>query len=152
MALKERLDQDLKAAMREGDTIRRDTIRLVISSLRNAEIENRGTMDAEGEDRVVAREIKQRRDSITEYQKAGRTDLADREQAELDVLKEYQPAQLSAEDVRAIVAASIARLGATGMSDIGRVMKDVLAETKGRTDGGAVNAAAREILSGAAKG
>jgi uncharacterized protein YqeY len=151
MALKERLDQDLKAAMREGDTVRRDTIRLVISSLRNAEIENRGAMDAEGEDRVVAKEIKQRRDSIEEYRKAGRADLADREQAELDVLKGYQPEQLSAEEIRAAVAASVARLGATGMSDIGKVMKDVLAETKGRADGATVNAVAKEMLAGAAK-
>jgi len=148
MALRERLDQDLKTAMRASDTLRRDTIRLLISSLRNAEIENRGALDAAAEDRVVAREIKQRRDSVEEYEKAGRTDLAAREQAEMDVLKAYQPEQLSPEDIRAIVETAIARTGAVGMADIGRVMKDALSEVKGRADGGVVNAVARELLKG----
>jgi uncharacterized protein YqeY len=146
MALRERLDGDLKAAMREGDTLRRDTIRLLISSLRNAEIENRGPLDAAGEDRVVAKEAKQRRDSIEEYKKAGRNDLAEREQAELDVLKAYQPEQLSLEEIRGLVEASITRTGAAGMGDIGRVMKDVMGEVAGRADGTTINAVAREAL------
>jgi uncharacterized protein YqeY len=149
MALIDRLSEDLKKAMRDGDTLRRDTIRLLISSVRNAQIENHGPLDTEGEDRVVLKEAKQRRDSIEEYRKGNRADLADREQAELDVITTYQPEQLSAEEVHALVAASIERTGAKAMSDIGRVMKDVLPEVRGRADGGAINAAARKILQNA---
>jgi uncharacterized protein YqeY len=149
MALIDRLSEDLKKAMRDGDTLRRDTIRLLISSVRNAQIENHGPLDTEGEDRVVLKEAKQRRDSIEEYRKGNRADLADREQAELEVITTYQPEQLSAEEVHALVAASIERTGAKAMSDIGRVMKDVLPEVRGRADGGAINAAARKILQNA---
>lgn len=146
MALRERLDADLKAAMRSGDTLRRDTVRLLISSLRNAEIENRGALDEESEGRVVAREVKQRKDSITEYRKGNRADLADREQAEMDILQEYQPQQMTPDEIRSLVVASISRTGAKGLGDIGKVMRDVMAEAKGRADGTQVNAIARDIL------
>lgn len=146
MALRDRLNEDLKAAMRAGDATRRDTLRLLISALKNAEIENRGALDADAEAHVVGREVKQRKDSIEEYRRGNREDLAAREQAELDILAEYQPQQLSTDEIRALVAASIARTGAKGMADMGKVMRDVMAETKGRADGTQVNAIARELL------
>lgn len=146
MALRERLNDDLKSAMRAGDTLRRDTIRLLISSLKNAEIENRGPLDAAAEDRVVAKEVKQRKDSIEEYRKAGREELALKEQAEMEILQDYQPEQLSLEELRGLVEASITSTGAAGMGDIGKVMKDVMAKVQGRADGTTINAVARELL------
>ncbi|HEY3267451.1 MAG TPA: GatB/YqeY domain-containing protein [Armatimonadota bacterium] len=149
MALREQLTDDLKSAMREGDTLRRDTIRLLINSLKNAEIDSPTPLDSDAEARIVAKEIKQRKDSITEYRKANREDLAGREEAEMKVLEAYQPRQLSTEELRSLVVASIQRTGAKGPADMGRVMKDVMPELKGRADGGAVNAIAREILTSA---
>jgi len=146
MALRERLNTDLKTAMREGDTVRRDTIRLLLSSLRNAEIDARGELDDEAEGRVVTKEIKQRKDSIEEYRKGQRPDLAEREEAEMKVLKDYQAAQLSDEDLRRLVIGAISRTGAKGMGDIGKVMKSAMSEAKGQADGNRVNAIAREIL------
>lgn len=146
MSLHQRLTEDLKAAMLSGDTNRRDTVRLLVSSLRNAEIDNHGPLDEEAETRVVAKEVKQRRDSITEYGKAGRTDLVDREQAELGVLLTYLPEQLTPDEIRALVTESIARTGAKGPGDIGKVMKDAVSAAKGRADGSTINVIAREIL------
>lgn len=146
MPLIERLSDELKTAIRAGDTVRRDTIRLLISSLRNAQIDNHGPLDEESELRIVSKEVKQRRDSITEYTKAARTDLADREQAELNVLQEYQPEQMTPEEIRALVMAAIERTGARTVGDIGRVMKDAVPAALGRADGSVINKVAREIL------
>ncbi|HEY3414162.1 MAG TPA: GatB/YqeY domain-containing protein [Armatimonadota bacterium] len=141
-----RLNDDLKASMRSGDTVRRDTIRLLISSLKLTQIDHKGELDEETEARVVAKEVKQRKDSIAEYRKAGRDDLADREQAELDILGAYMPAQMTADEIRALVMAAIDRTGATGPADLGRVMKDAVPAAKGRADGSVINSVAREIL------
>jgi uncharacterized protein len=149
MSLLDRLDADLKQAMRDGDTTRRDTIRLLRSALKNAEIEKRAPLGEQEADKVVAREAKQRRDSIEEYRKGNRDDLVAKEQAELEILQAYQPEQLTEEALRDIVRESISRLGATGPADIGKVMKDVLPRVQGRADGGAVNAAARDLLAAA---
>lgn len=146
MTLKERLDADLKNAMRSGATIHRDTIRLLMSALRNAEIDNHGPLDEAGTSRVVAKEVKQRRDSIEEYKKGNRQDLVDREQAELDVLAQYQPDQLSPEQVREIVMAVVRRIDAKGPSDLGKVMREAMADVQGRADGGVVSTLARELL------
>ena len=146
MPLTQCLKDDLKAAMRAGDTVRRDTIRLLISSLNNVRIDHKGELDEEAEFRVVTKEVKQRRDSITEYGKAERKDLVDREQAELDILVSYLPAQMTADEIRALVFAAIARTGATGPGDLGRLMKDAVPAAKGRADGAVINSVAREIL------
>lgn len=148
MALAQRLNEDLKVAMRAGDNVRRDTIRLLISSLKNAQIDHKGDLDEDAESRVVAREVKQRKDSITEYRKAARTDLADREEAELAILATYMPEPLTTDQIRTLVFESISRTGAKGPSDLGRVMKDAVPAAKGRADGAAINALAREMLMG----
>lgn len=148
MPLIERLNDDLKAAMRAGDTTRRDTIRLLISSLKNFHIDHRAEVSDEADIKVVAREVKQRRDSIAEYTKAERSDLADRETAELEILLAYLPAQMSPEEIRALVIASIARTGAKGIADLGRVMKDAVPAAQGRADGSMINSVAREVLMG----
>lgn len=146
MPLIERLNDDLKAAMRAGNTTRRDTIRLLIASLRNYQIDHKDAVNDESDIRIVAKEVKQRRDSIAEYTKANRSDLADREKSELDILLTYLPAQMTAEEIRTLVVEAIARTGATGLSDLGRVMKDAVPAAQGRADGSTINSVAREIL------
>jgi uncharacterized protein YqeY len=142
----ERLNTELKAAMLAGETTRRDTIRLLISSLRNYHIDHKDEVNDDSDLKVVAKEVKQRRDSITEYEKANRKDLADREKAELEILLGYMPAQMSPAEIRALVISSITRTGAKGLSDLGRVMKDAVPAALGRADGSTINAVAREIL------
>ena len=150
MSLIQQLDEDLKAAMRSGDTLKRDTVRLLRGALKNAEIESREPLTDEAVLRVLAKEAKQRRDSIEEYKKGNRQDLVDREQAELEIIASYLPEAMSAEDLRQIVRESITAVGAQGPSDIGKVMKEALARVKGRADGSAVNAVVRDMLSGLA--
>ena len=150
MSLIQQLDEDLKAAMRSGDTLKRDTVRLLRGALKNAEIENREPLDDEAAVRVLAKEAKQRRDSIEEYKKGNRQDLVDREQAELDIIASYLPEAMSVEDLQQIVRESITAVGAQGPSDMGKVMKEALGRVKGRADGSAVNAVVREMLSGLA--
>jgi uncharacterized protein YqeY len=146
MSVMQRLDDDLRTAMKSGDTVRRDTIRLLRNAIKKAEIDNRGPLDDDGEERVLAREAKQRRESIEEYRKGRREDLVAREEAELAVISEYLPEQLSEDDMRALVLASIRKVGARGMGDLGAVMRDVMPEIRGRADGAAVNAMARQLL------
>lgn len=150
MSLIQQLDDDLKAAMRSGDTLKRDTVRLLRGALKNAEIEHREPLDDEAAVRVLAKEAKQRRDSIEEYKKGNRQDLVDREQAELDIIASYLPEAMSVEDLQQIVRESITAVGAQGPSDMGKVMKEALGRVKGRADGSAVNAVVREMLSGLA--
>ena len=150
MSLIQQLDEDLKAAMRSGDTLKRDTVRLLRGALKNAEIENREPLNDEAAVRVLAKEAKQRRDSIEEYKKGNRQDLVDREQAELDIIASYLPEAMSAEDLQQIVRESITAVGAQGPSDMGKVMKEALGRVKGRADGSVVNAVVREMLSGLA--
>lgn len=146
MSVMQRLDDDLRSAMKSGDAVRRDTIRLLRNAIKKAESDNRGPLDDEGERQVLAREAKQRRESIEEYRKGRREDLVAREEAELAVILEYLPEQLSEEDIRRLVVASIRKVGARGMGDLGAVMRDVMPEVRGRADGAAVNAVARQLL------
>ena len=150
MSLIQQLDEDLKAAMRSGDTLKRDTVRLLRGALKNAEIENREPLNDEAAVRVLAKEAKQRRDSIEEYKKGNRQDLVDREQAELDIIASYLPEAMSTEDLQQTVRESITAVGAQGPSDMGKVMKEALGRVKGRADGSVVNAVVREMLSGLA--
>lgn len=148
MSLTEQLTQDLKNAMKEGDTIRRNTIRLLRSAIKNAEIDKGHALsEAELLD-VVAKQAKQRRDSIQEYEKAGRSDLVDQEQAELTILEAYLPRQLAEEEIRARAEAVIAELGVSGMTGMGQVMQRLMAELKGQADGKVVNQVVRDLLSG----
>lgn len=148
MSLTEQLTQDLKNAMKEGDTTRRNTIRLLRSAIKNAEIDKgRALSEAELLD-VVAKQAKQRRDSIQEYEKAGRSDLVEQEQAELEILEGYLPRQLAEGEIRARAEAAIAELGVSGMTGMGQVMQRLMAELKGQADGKVVNQVVRDLLSG----
>jgi uncharacterized protein YqeY len=150
--LKERLRTDLTAAMRSRDKVRSGTIRMVIAAISEAEVagaEARELTDQQVLD-VVVREAKKRREAREAFTAAGRDELAEKEQAEADVLADYLPQALSADEVSAIVRAAIEQSGAAGlgMRGMGQVMGLVTPQTKGRADGGAVAAEVRRQLAG----
>lgn len=147
LATRQRLEEDLKSAMRAGDTTTRDAIRYLLSAVKNAEIDARGTGAAADPDAALRKVAKQLSDAIDQYRAAGRDDLADHESAQLDVLKRYLPQEMSDEDLRAAVAAAIAETGATGPREMGKVMPAALAKTSGRADGRRVSAAVKDALS-----
>jgi uncharacterized protein YqeY len=154
MTLKDQLDADLRDAMRSGEEVRKTTLRLLLTAVRNAEIPAEGATAAQRADlddaavlNIVRREVKQRRDSIDAYTKANRPDLAAREEAEAAVLSAYLPQQLGREEIAAVARAVIERLGASGPGDKGKVMPAVMAELKDRAEGREINAVVTELLS-----
>lgn len=146
MTLQERLQEDLKDAMRAGDTTRRDTLRLAISALKRARIDAMKDLGDDGEMAVLAREVKQRRESIDEFRKGGREDLVEKEAAELAILQEYLPEQVSEDQVRERARQVIAETGASGPRDMGKVMPVLSAEFKGRADGRVISQIVTELL------
>ncbi len=148
MATTESIRKEMTAAWKSGDTVRRDTLRLMIASMENMRIELGRPLEEADVTRVLQKEAKQRRDSIEEYSKAKRQDLVDKEQAELDVIVQFLPQQMSDEELRAIVRSVIDEAGATSANDLGKVMRPLMARIAGRADGAAANAIAREMLQG----
>jgi hypothetical protein len=146
--IQESIREQMTAAWKGGDTERRDTLRLLLAAFKNAEIEAGHTLTDDEAIRVLQKEAKQRRDSITEYEKANRADLAEKEQVELVVIDEFLPAQLSDEELEAMARDVIAEVGASEPGDVGKVMRPMLAKVAGRADGGRVNQAVRSILAG----
>jgi uncharacterized protein YqeY len=149
MALRERLEADMKDAMRSRDTLRLETIRGVRGAMRNKEIELGQSLDDDGILRVIRTLVKQRSDSIEQYQAAGRQDLVDKESTERQLLESYLPAAPDEKAVEAAVAAVIAELGASSPKDKGRVMKAALEKLGGAADGKLVSQVAKRKLSGA---
>ena len=143
-----RLRDDLKTAMRGGDTVAREAIRFLLAAFKNTEIEKLGPLDAAEELALLQRQVKQRSESIEQFTTAGRMDLVDRERAQLDVIERYLPAQLSDDELTDLVAAAIAESGAVGPKDMGKVMPLLLPRIGGRADGRRVSTAVRERLSG----
>jgi len=148
MSLREQLEADMKAAMRSRETLRLETIRGVRGAMRNKEIELGESLTDEGILRVIRTLVKQRTDSIEQYQAAGRADLAEKESAERRVLESYLPAAPDAAAVDQAVAAVIAELGAQGPKDMGRVMKATLEKLGPAADGKLVSQAAKRRLAG----
>jgi hypothetical protein len=146
MTIKDQLNTDLKEAMKSGDKPRLETIRMLRSAIKYAEIDAQAEFDDQGVLGVISKQAKQRRDSIAEFEKAGRTDLVEKEAAELKILEKYLPAQLSENEIRAKVQTIIAALNVTGATGMGLVMKQAMAELKGQADGKVVNQIVRELL------
>lgn len=146
MTLAERLQTDMKTAMRQGDALTRDTLRMALSSAHNAEVAARRPLTDDELVGVLTKETKSRRESIEAYHKVGRDDLADKERAEADILAVYLPRQLTDEEVRALVAEAIDQTGATSARDLGKVMGWLSPRTKGRADGRAVSALVAQEL------
>jgi uncharacterized protein len=139
---------EMTTAWKAGQTERRDALRLLISSLENARIEAGGPLDDDAALLVLQKEAKQRRDSITEYEKANRADLVAKEEIELTVIEEFLPAQLSDDELRTLARAVIAEAGASGVGDVGKVMRPLMERVAGRADGRRANEIARELLAG----
>jgi hypothetical protein len=141
-----RLEADMKDAMRAGDKVRLGTIRRARAAVKNAEIAARGPLDDDGVLKVLRTMVKQHRESIEQFQAAGRDDLVATEQAELSVVESYLPAQLDEAAVEAVVREVIAAEGASGPKDMGRVMKAAMARLGAQADGRMVSAAAQRLL------
>lgn len=146
-SLRERLRDDLKDAMRARDATRRGTIRLVEAAIKNAEIEKRGGELSEQDiQAILQRQVKQRQDSIEQYEQAGRSDLADVERAEIAVIEAYLPQQMSRAEIEAAAREAIQKTGASGPSDRGKVMGQLMPQLRGQADGAIVNAVVSELL------
>ncbi len=148
MALKDQLDAEMKAAMKEKDAAKLSVVRMLKSAIKYREIEIMKPLDDAGVLGVVASEIKRRRDSVEQYRAGNRQDLVDKEEAEIRILQTWLPAQLSEEELRAKVDEVIARVKAQGPKDMGAVMKALLPEVQGRADGKAVSEMVKARLSG----
>lgn len=154
MTLKQRIGEDMKAAMKAGQKERLGVLRMLRSKLQEAEVAGRVergldySIDDEDALAVLASYAKQRRESIDSYRQGGREELALREEAELGIIQEYLPEQLSEPEIREIVAGAVAESGAASPKDMGRVMKAVMPRVKGRADGKLVNRLVREALGG----
>lgn len=144
--LKEQLARDLKDAMRAQDKVRLSAIRMVQSAITEREKAGTGPLSDADLEAVVAKQAKQRRDAITQFQDAGRDDLAEREAAELGYIEAYLPAQASDEDIHRVVHEIVQRAGATSMKDMGRVMGEAMTELKGVAEGSRVQAVVRALL------
>lgn len=148
MSIQETIRTEMTVAWKAGDTVRRDALRLLIAALENARIEAGRPLEDTDTIRVLQKEAKQRRDSITEYDRAGRSDLSAKEQQELDVITTFLPTQLSDDEIRELARGVIAETGASGAGDVGKIMRPLIAKVAGRADGGRVNQIARELLGG----
>ncbi len=146
MSLIAEIKDQLADAMREGDTERRDALRLILASLQGAEKELQRELHEDEELQVLQRERKKRVEAADAFRAGDREEQAEKEEAELDVLEEFMPDPLSEEEVEEIVDDVIAEVGATSMRDIGRVMADVMPQVAGRADGSAVSQLVREKL------
>jgi len=147
MSLKDRITEDMKAAMRAKEADKLTTIRMLLAAVKQKEVDERVVVDDVSLVAIVDKLIKQRKDSLSQFTAAGRMDLADKEAAELIVLEAYLPQRLSADEITAAVQAIVAELGAKGPGDMGKVMGAVKAQLAGKADMGLVSAAVKQALS-----
>ena len=148
MGLKEKIMQDMKEAMKAKDTAKVSTLRLLISEIKNKEIDKRGELTDDEILAVIQKAVKQRKESIEQYEKAGRNDLVEKEKKELEILEAYLPQPLSEGELEAIIDEAIKEAQATSVKDMGKVMKIVMPKVRGRADGKIVNQKVREKLGG----
>lgn len=146
MTLKETFMEEMKTAMREKDTMKKNVVTMVRSAIKQYEVDNRVELDDEGVTEIIAKEVKKRRDSLPEYEKSGREDLIATLNEEINYLAKYLPEQMSEDEIREVVKSVIAETGAAGMKDMGKVMGAVIAKTKGRADGKIINGIVKECL------
>ena len=146
MSLKDQINEDMKSAMRAKEAERLGTIRLLLSALKQKEVDERITLDDAAVIAIVDKLIKQRKDSVAAYAQAQREDLADIERKEILVLEAYLPQRMSAEEITAAVQALVAELGASGPGDMGKVMGAVKTQLAGKADMGLVSAAVKAAL------
>lgn len=146
MSLKTQLNTDLKGAMREGDKPKRDTLRMIMAAIKQEEVDNRTTIDDEAVLAILTRQVKQRRESIADYEKAGQLDQVEQEKYEMTLIETYLPQQMSQAEIEPIVAQIIADSDVTDIKGMGQVMGQVMAQLQGKADGRLVNQIVRQQL------
>ena len=146
MNLKEQLRADMATAMREGENDKRNTLRMLLAAVKQTEVDDQITLDDAGVQAVLTKQAKQRRESINDYEKAGRTEMAANEQMELTFIESYLPQMMGKEEVRTVAAQVIAELGITDMKGMGQLMGKLMPQLKGQADGRIVNEVVRELL------
>ena len=147
MSLQEQISAALKDAMRARDEVKMSTLRLVLTAIKKREKEARSLLEDQEVISVITTQIKQRRESIEQYRQAGREDLAQTEESELQILQGYMPEQVSEEEISNTLDEIIAEVGAASMKDMGKVMKAAMAKLAGKAEGGAINAMVKDKLS-----
>lgn len=146
MNLSERLNEDMKQAMRDKDKFTLSTIRMIRSTIKYLEIDVKRTLDDNEVLDILSREIKQRKDALQEFEKAGRDELAASTKAEIEIINKYLPEQLTEEEIKVIVQQTIQETGASSKSEMGKVMSALMPKVKGRADGKLVNQAVQQFL------
>ncbi len=146
VSLKEKLADDLKSSMKNKDAVRKSTVQLVRTAILQVEKDKKITLEDEDILDIIAKQLKQRKDSLPEYEKSGREDLISQLKQEMEVLMEYLPEQLSEDELRPIVEEAVKTVGASSMKDMGKVMEYVMPKVKGRADGKAVSAIAKSLF------
>jgi uncharacterized protein YqeY len=149
MSLKEQLTNDLQDAIRAGDEVRKSTLRMLMTAVNTAEVSGSERQELVDDQvlQVIAKQVKQRRESIEEFRKANRNDLADKEAAEMEVLQVYLPAQMNRAEIEVEARTVIAQTGASGPGDKGKVMKELVPRLAGRAEGRDINEVVTELLS-----
>lgn len=148
MDLKTQLNESMKDAMRSGDTVRKNTVRMALAAIKQAEVDKRTMLDEPAVIALLQKEIKNRKEALEEAKKAEREDLVKENEAEIAVLEAFLPAAMPQDELRELVENAIAETGASGPADMGRVMKVALEKVAGRAPGGEVSAMVRELLAG----
>lgn len=146
MSIKSQIEKDIHNAMRSGDTLRKGTLRMALSSIKLAEIDRGGQLDEAGYVAILQKEIKSRRESIADAERAGRPELIAEAEAEIDVLETYLPVQLDQHDLEIMASEAIAEVGATSARDMSQVMKVLMPRIQGRAEGSQVSQVVRSLL------
>jgi len=146
MNLKQQLQADTATAMREGDNVRRDTLRMLLAAIKQEEVDERVELDDAGVEKIISKQAKQRKESISDAEKAGRLELIAQEESELAIIEQYLPQQMTEDEVRQMAASVITSLGASAMTDMGRVMGRLMPELQGKADGRLASQVVRELL------
>lgn len=146
MALKEKLMEDLKASMRDKDTIRKNTITMIRAAIKQKEVDERIELDDEGILEIISKQLKEKKNAVEEFAKGQRQDLVEQTEKEMEILLQYLPKQLTEDEIKEIVIETVKEVNASSMKDIGLVMKSVMPKVKGKADGNTVNKIVRQIL------
>ncbi|MGP1617924.1 GatB/YqeY domain-containing protein [Peptostreptococcus stomatis] len=146
MSLKEKLQEDLKSSMKNKDTIKKSVVTLIRAAIKQHEVDNRVELADDAIIDIISKQLKQRKDSLAEFEKANRDDLVEETKSEIQVLEGYLPQQLSEEELEKIVIETIAEVGATSMKDMGKIMATIKPKTAGRADGRKINELVKKNL------
>ena len=147
MSLKAKIKEDIKTAMRAKETVKRDTLRNLSAAIKQIEVDERKDLNDSEVEAILTKYAKQREDALNQFKEAGRDDLVEKEQAELEIVRAYLPEPLTDDELLSMVKEIIEQTGATGMKDMGKIMGAVKAKAGSRADGGKVNKIVKEILS-----